>query len=280
MPLPGEGQSEALEIRHHDRASGRSTGEKRAAYKVVWRMIEADAIRRRARQDLAILTAQGQEDVRLWEHSLRVTLLAERLLAIPEVAGQRVDRIILNAVGLYHEAGWWVQLRDREIEREALLTRPTSPLQRDLAAVMAENCLREILPRQVLDTVTTAIRLLGDRDVDIIEARLIAEADSLEEFGAPALWRLARKSSLEGKGVVAAIETWATQKQYGYWTARINDSFRFDSVRRMAQERLRVLDRLFRDLKAHHQGDDVAEWLNPRLDKHDEGRLPSERLHM
>jgi HD superfamily phosphodiesterase len=224
-------------------------------------MIEADAIRKRARQDLVITTAQGQEDVRVWEHSLRVTDVADQLADLPELAGQQVDHVVLAAVGMYHEAGWIVQHLDGIVPREALLARPTSPLQRELGASLAERSLAGVMPRHTVDAVASCIRLLGDREVGPIEARLVAEADSLDEFGALGLWKMARKNNLEGKGLAAAIETWATQKQYGYWTARINDAFRFDSVRRVAQERLKILDRMMRELRAHHTAEDLMEAL-------------------
>ena len=63
---------------------------------------------------------------------------------------------------------------------------------------------------------------------------------------------------LEGEN---AIDTWRLQNEYGYWTARIKDSFRFDSVRRIAHERLAVLDSLIDSLSTHHNGEDLHQAL-------------------
>lgn len=228
-------------------------------------MSDADAIRKRARQDLVILTEGRREDVRLWEHSLRVTETAQLIARLPEVAARPVDETVLWAAGLYHDAGWIAQFREGEIAREAIFSRHTTPVQRELSAGMVGESLRDLLSPAALETATNCIRMLGDHDVTVLEAQLIAEADNLDEFGALCLWQTARRSANEGRGLVAAIETWDTQKQYGYWTARINDSFRFEAVRRIARERLLVWDGMIEQLRAHHRGDDLRAALGADL---------------
>ncbi len=224
-------------------------------------MSELDVIRARAQRDLVLVTKSGLKDVRLWEHSNRVTETALKIAKLPGIGGTSVDETVLTVVGLYHDAGWITQWADGEVTREAICSKPTSSLQRDLAAVMMEASLKELLPPKTLEFAASCIRVLSDHKIDILESQFVAEADNLDEFGALYLWRLARKHTLEGKALEAAIKTWETQKQYGYWTARINDSFRFEPVKVIAHKRLQVFDDVIQQLKAHHLGLDLEEAL-------------------
>ena len=220
-------------------------------------MIELEAIRKRARQDLVVATDTGLEDVHLWEHSLRVTEAAQQIARLPEVASGPVDNVVITVAGLYHDAGWVTQVTDGDTTREAIRCKPTSPLQRELGATMMEQCLAGMLPGKTLAAASACIRAIGDRDVDILEAQLIAEADNLDAFGALSLWRLARKHVIEGRGLEAAFETWETQERYGYWTARINDSFRFHAVKRIAHQRLKTFARMIGELRSEYHGEDL-----------------------
>jgi hypothetical protein len=226
-------------------------------------MVDQKAIRKQARKDLVVFTEQGQEDVYLWDRSVRVTESACKLAMLPELAGQPVNLTVLLAAGLYHDAGWIAQLADGVISRRMVRSKRTTSVQRELGAAMMTRSLRGLLGNDELESAAECIRSLSEYQVNILEAQLIAEADSLDEFGALCLWHTARKYTLEGKGPQAAIDTWETQRQYGYWTARINDSFRFETVKRIAYERLAVYDKMIDQLRRHNQGEDLLAMLSP-----------------
>jgi len=221
-------------------------------------MIDLEDIRNRARRDLVVATGQGAEDIYLWERSLRVTDAAFKIASLPELTKHAYDPAVLTITGLYHDAGWISQYNDGEIAREQIGCKLTSPVQRELGAALMERSLQEVVPADTLRVASTAIRSLNDHDVDIYEAQLVADAANLDAFGALGLWHLARKHTNEGRGLAAAIETWQAQKQYGYWSARVKDSLRFAAVKRIAQERLAVFDRMIQQLAAHHQGADIG----------------------
>ena len=113
-------------------------------------MIKLDAIRARAQRNLVLVTREGLRDVRLWEHSQRVTETAFKIAQLPGVPADNVDGVVLLVVGLYHDAGWVVQCSEDEISRESIGTKPTSPLQRDLGAVLMEENMKELLPAETI----------------------------------------------------------------------------------------------------------------------------------
>ena len=201
---------------------------------------------------------RNRSDVFLWEHAVRVTSTALRIAHLPELASQQVDLDVLQAAALYHDSGWVVQFREGQITREDVLAKLPTPVQRELAASLFEESLTELLPAETLAGASACIRMLNDHDVDVAEAWIIVEADNLEECGPLSLLRLWRRHTFEGKGLQAIVERWQTQRRYGYWDARINDTIRLDAVKKIARQRLKALDRVVEELRRHDIADDIA----------------------
>jgi hypothetical protein len=80
------------------------------------------------------------------------------------------------------------------------------------------------------------------------------------------LWSAIRRGAVDGKGVQAVLDTWRRKKEYQFWTARLNDSFRFEPVRELARRRLEKFERLLEELGDQHAAVDVAALLSVRRD--------------
>jgi len=222
-------------------------------------MAETDPLWQRAKADLVVLDAGGVHDTFLWEHSVRIARAAAQMLAYPELAEANVDRLALLAAALYHDAGWVIQFREHQISRWDILSRPTTDLQRELAAHWLEERGAELLPQRSLETACAAVRACNSRKAESLETQVLAESESLDEFGPLAFWRLVRRHAAEGRGIEAAIEAWNRQHEYHFWEARIKEGFRFDSVRRIARGRLSVLESFLAAIAVQHAGEDLAE---------------------
>ena len=221
-------------------------------------MTELDAIWNRARADLVITTESGDQDVFLWERSARIARSAQAVAKFPEVSSHRPDEIAIVAAALYHDAGWIAQLEDGEIARTDVLVRPPGETHRDQSAMLMDRGLAGIIPRDSRTRASEVIRTLHDRDMKLIEAHVVADCENLEEFCLLALWPTVRRGAREGKGVQAAIDTWKRKKEYQFWTARLNESFRFDGVREIARARLAKYERVMTELEECHHGTDIA----------------------
>jgi hypothetical protein len=223
--------------------------------------MDLEAIWRRARADLVMTTSRGDSDVFLWEHSSRVAKSAQSIAELPEVRVASPDPLAVVAAALYHDAGWVTRWKNGEIERTEVLLATVTEATREQGALMLERSLAGHLPQESLTRASRAVRLLSERELDSIDAQVVAEAENLEEFGVLSLWQAVRRGTREGKGVRAVLDTWRRKREYQFWSARLSDSFRFDSVRELAAERLSRLERLMEELEDQQLGRDVTALL-------------------
>lgn len=122
---------------------------------------------------------------------------------------------------------------------------------RERAERAAQRLVEEVgehIPAGLLDHTTRLLYETPQRPPVLEEAKLLADALNLDDFGATGLLRQAIELGLRGDGVDRLAEGWEKRTAYGYWEARINDGFHFPQVRNIARRRLanamRVADML------------------------------------
>jgi hypothetical protein len=85
------------------------------------------------------------------------------------------------------------------------------------------------------------------------EARLLADAVNLDDFGISGLIMQAMQLSRLNAGVEQVADGFQKRRDYGYWEARLKDGFHFEPVRKLARERLKrathMVDLLLAELK-------------------------------
>ena len=237
--------------------------------------MDIEAIWKRARPDLIIATPRGDSDVFLWEHSARVALTAQHIASLPMVRSQGPDEPAIVAAALYHNAGWVTRFLEGTIDRIEVLLGSLSEVDHEQGAALMRRSLTGLLSKESMDLAAQAIRGIRDRGSELIEAQVVAEADNLQEFGVVSLWPAIRRGAVDGKAVQSVLETWRRKKEYQFWTARLNDSFRFEPVRELARHRLEKFERLLEELEEQHTAADVAALLMSRSS--DQAHFPSAR---
>lgn len=219
-------------------------------------MAAQDPIWSCARDDLVVTDDQGHADVFVWEHATRVARSLEWIVAQQDVPQHRVDQAALTAAALYHDAGWAVQLREGAVSHSQLLCKAASDLQRNLAANLMERQLGKLLSAGALQRAAECVRLLRRRDSELPEAQILNDADNLDHIGPVLFCQITQRQGWEGRGVESAIATWQARKDYHFWDAWI-DEFRFESIRKLARQRLEEHDRSVAALARQHRGEDL-----------------------
>ena len=216
-----------------------------------------ETIQALARLDLVITDDQGHQELFLWEHSQRVAHCAVE--GVPALIGAEADGLDLLALGAaawYHDVGWAIQCRQGLIPPVDLCNRSTTPTQRELAAELMRSRLADALPADKLDAACQCVLELAERTPSSLPAKVLADADKLDQMGPLLYWRILRRHALDGRGLQGAIETWQTNKQYRFYEAQI-EATHFDPVRELARQRLGEFDHFMEQLARQHCCKDV-----------------------
>ena len=71
-----------------------------------------------------------------------------------------------------------------------------------------------------------------------VDAKLLADALNLEDFGVIGLTLQTIQLARQGDGILQVADGAEKREQYGYWDARLKDGFHFEAVRQMAKRRV------------------------------------------
>jgi len=128
----------------------------------------------------------------------------------------------------------------------------------DDAAEMLADQLKDLLPADDLDGAIAILKHHRKRVPPSNEAKLLADALTMEEFGLIGLWNQARAFHSAGKSVEQLIKLFKAQQDYGYWEARLRDGFHFDASREAARQRLGQMKGLYEHLQREHLCEDIG----------------------
>lgn len=184
----------------------------------------------------------GREDTHLLDHALRMLRLADVIVTFDEVRPLLIDRLCLDAAILFHEAA---QVRlDRERRESPIYAAATMSTDeiRGYSAELAGDALGGLLATKQVDHVQEIIRQYQSRTTSLPEAMVLSDAASLDDLGVIGMWRETRRFALEGRSIADVLASWQRKMDYGYYAARIDETFRFDGSRRWARARLARLE--------------------------------------
>ena len=201
-------------------------------------MPEIEPIVEVAREVLVGRSPLGREDTFLLDHSLRVMHVAERLSQCREVRAWRIDRFALSVAALFHQAA--VVRLDEERRTSTVYAAATMSAEdvKEYSAELAGDRLASKVPARQLGLVQEIVRHTHDATIELSEAKILSDADSLDDVGALGVWRDLRRNALEGRGIDEAVRAWERREQYGYWQARVRDVFHLEAAWRLAEQRL------------------------------------------
>lgn len=110
----------------------------------------------------------------------------------------------------------------------------------------------------LLDRATRVLLEMPHRSPMLDEAKLLADAVNLEDFGAIGVINQSIQAAKSGEGVAQLAEGCEKREQYGYWDARLKDGFHFEAVRQIALRRLQNTRQICALLAAELKQDNPA----------------------
>jgi len=88
---------------------------------------------------------------------------------------------------------------------------------------------------------------------------VLSDACNLDDLGTLGVWRELRRFAVEGRGLDEVLASWQRKLDYGYYAARVGDTFRSALSRRWAEARVRRLEQFMAAMIREHAADDRDE---------------------
>lgn len=231
-------------------------------------MSEIDVIREIAQQVMMVPTLAGTTDNWLWDRAQRLVRNVEHICRLPELteANLPIDRFCLAAAAYFIDCGF-ARYADVEDIAARLVLADVSPADlRDFSTQVVSDKLSGALAGPKIDKINKIIIESGDRFTDMVEAKILSDARSLDDMGAVGIFNEFRRYVVHGKGASDVLESWKKKVDYRYWQARLKESFRFESVRRLASQRFSAAEYFMNQLTVENSAKDMEEIIIESLD--------------
>jgi hypothetical protein len=231
-------------------------------------MSELDVIRQLAQQALTIPTLTGNNDNWLWDRTLRVLRTVEHICRLPELANQAltIDRFCLISAAYFADSGFAHYTDVENVSARLVLADISLADLCDFSTQVVSDRLAGSLAGPRIDKINRIIIESGNRQTSVTEAMILSDARSLEDMGAVGLFHELRRYVIHGKGISEILESWKRKIDYGYWQARLKESFRFDPVRRLAEQRFLAAVHFMNQLTMENAARDLEEHLLESMD--------------
>lgn len=226
-------------------------------------MPEIDVIREIAKGVLVIPTLSGQTDSWLWDRAQRLLRNVEHICRLPELmeTGLAVDRFCLASAAYFVEAGFARYADSGDTFARVVLADVSESDLLDFSSQVVAEKLSGAIDGKKIDKINKIIIAAGDRFTNITEAMILADVRNLDDMGAVGIFNEFRRYVVHGKGASDALESWRKKIDYGYFQARLKESFRFESVRKLAERRLGAAEYFMNQLAVENSAGDLEEQI-------------------
>lgn len=215
-----------------------------------------EEVRKNAEQALTIDMRSGVTDSFFWDRSQRLVRNVEFICRLPELeaANLQIDSFCLAVAAYFCDSGV-VVLYNKDNGR--LKGNGNGEDHLECSAEVVGEKLEGVLEAKKIKKIGMIITESGNRFSQRTEAMILSDARNLDELGAVGIVNELRQYTMLGKNVCDALGIWKRKKEYGYWQARLKEGFRFESVRKIAGQRLSKAESFMEQLKVESVGQDL-----------------------
>ena len=214
-----------------------------------------------AEQVLAVPTLKDTPDRYLIDRAYRILRHCACIAQLNEVKSFHVDQQCLNIAALMRDSGFARYANQQDKVARMALADLSDEDMRDFSAQVVQEKLIGILTPREMERVCSIIIESGKRNTSLAEAMILSDARNLDDMGAIGIFNESRRYMIHGRGVTDAIASWKRKIEYEYWNARLRESFRFDSVKLIAEKRLNTAIQFMEQMEVENRGADLEEIL-------------------
>ncbi|MBN2842923.1 MAG: hypothetical protein JXM68_07525 [Sedimentisphaerales bacterium] len=214
-----------------------------------------------AEQMLAVPTLKDTPDRYLIDRAYRILRHCACIAQLPDVRRFHVDQQCLNIASLMRDTGFARYANQQDKMSRMALADLSDEDMRDFSTQVVQEKLIGILNPREMERVCSIIIESGKRNTSLAEAMILSDARNLDDMGAIGIFNESRRYMIHGRGVTDAIASWRRKIEYEYWNARLRESFRFDSVRIIAEQRLNKAVQFMEQMETENRAADLEEIL-------------------
>ena len=192
---------------------------------------------------------------------MRVMRHCGGIARLPDTQRFQVDQECLNIAALFRDAGFARYANQEDRAARMVLADLTDEDLRDFSAQIIQEKLEELINPRQMERVCSIVIESGNRSTTLIEAMILSDARNLDDMGAVGIFNEFRRYVVHGRGASEALVSWKRKIEYDYWSARLRESFRFDSVRELARRRLKTAEQFMESLERENKAGDLEEML-------------------
>jgi hypothetical protein len=190
-------------------------------------------LRQRLDAALAVVDDHGTAGPRLKDDAKRLWRRVEQFVDAPLVT-DGVDRDALELACFAMQ----LPLKRRRTAAGGRPVRINLRARAEEAAELLINAAAEEAGEVLLDRTIRILHEVHHRSPMLDEAKLLADAINLDDFGVTGLLLQMIQLVRDGDGMLQLVDGATKREQYGYWEARLKDGFHFEPVRDLARRRI------------------------------------------
>lgn len=189
-------------------------------------------LRRKLAQLLGTVDERDTRGPRLVDDAQRLVARVRRFMDMHLVAEPDADALELACYALQ------LPMKQLKPPTSGKLGRTNIRDRAEQAAELLVTLASDAIDESLLDRTTRVLHETPHRNPVVEDARLLADALNLDDFGVSGLFQHATMLARQGDGVNQLLEGTKKRDEYGYWEARLKDGFHFEPVRQIAKRRL------------------------------------------
>ncbi len=219
-----------------------------------------DSVTELSKQVLTIPRADGKCDLTLWDRARRLVCNVEYIIRLPELSkfNMQIDRFCLISATYFSDSGLAHHFKFKNHAESPGFGNNGDDLVHSCSEIVLDK-LSGLIKDERIEKINSIISEAHGNFAQKPESMILSDARNLDDMGATGLFQEFRRYTVTGKSISDALGIWKRKIDYRYWQARLKESFRFASVRKLAEQRLRVAEHFMNQLNIETEGMDLKE---------------------
>jgi len=199
----------------------------------------------------------------LWDRSLRIVRNCELICSLGEIvdANLPIERFCLTAAAYFSDAGFIRFAQSGQLANGVVLSEVNINDLRKFSTQIVTEALTETDIEGKIDKINTIIIESSTINSKLAEARILSDGRGLEDMGAVGVFNEFRKHAFHGDGPADSLVGWKRRVEYRYWQSRLDESFSFESVKKIAKRRFTAAETFMNQLADENSGRDIEEMI-------------------